>query len=83
MRYSIAQPIAEVHLLDVEIGAQVFQLLGELHFLRADLAQRDAQQIAEPLDHHVGLVGIAMHERGDGVQRVEEEMWMQLLLQRL
>ena len=34
-----SQPRAEVDLLDVEVGPQVFQLLGQLHFLRADLPQ--------------------------------------------
>ena len=77
------QPIAEVHLLDVEIRAQVFELLRELDFLDADLAQRDAQQIAQPLDHQVGLFRIAMDQRRDRVQRVEQEVRMQLLLQRL
>ena len=78
-----AQPRTKVHLLDVEIGTQVFHLFGKLHFLLADPAQRDAQQIAQAFDHQIGLVGIAMDERRDRVQRVEEEMWMQLLLQRL
>ncbi len=78
-----AQPIAEVHLLDVEIRAQILELLGQLDFLHADLAQRDAEQIAEPLDHRVRLLRIAMDERRDRVQRVEQEMRMQLLLQRL
>ena len=78
-----SQARAEVDLLDVEVRPHVFQLLGHLHFLGADFPQRDAQQVAQPLDHQVGLVRVAMHERGDGVQRVEQKMRMQLMVQRL
>ena len=36
-----------------------------------------------PRDHRVGLVGILVHHLGDGVQRVEEEVRLQLHAEQL
>ena len=53
------------------------------HFLHADVLQRDAQQIAQLRDHVVGGIDVAVHQRRNRVERVEEEMRLQLPLQRL
>ena len=45
--------------------------------------ERQAQQVAEPHQRAIGGVDVLVHQRGDRVQRVEEEMRMQLLLERL
>src|SRR5262249_57602696 len=41
----------------------------------------EAQKIAEARDHSVGGLHITIHERGDGVQRVEEEVRLELHLE--
>ena len=51
--------------------------------LRANPIEREAQQIAEPFEHRVGRVGVTMHQRRDCVERVEQEVRVQLPLQRL
>src|SRR5262249_51527146 len=51
--------------------------------LRTDVLQSQSQQVAQPRDHPLGGFHVAAHQRRDGVQRVEEEMWMQLHFQRL
>ena len=47
------------------------------------LVERQPQQIAEPREHGVGGVDVAVHQRRDRVQRVEQEVRVQLPLQRL
>ena len=42
-----------------------------------------AQQLAEAVDHQVRRLDVASHQAGDGVQRVEQEVRLQLPLQRL
>ena len=77
------ETVAEARLLDLEVLGQEVELLLERHFLHADASQREAQQVAEPRQHRVGGVDVAVHQRRDGVQRVEQEMRLQLPLQRL
>ena len=42
-----------------------------------------AEQFAEPIDHRSRALRILADQGVDGVQRVEQEVWMQLPLQRL
>ncbi len=76
------QPILEPRLLDLEIFLQELQLLLQRHAGRAGSIERDAQQIAQPADHPIGGVGVGVDERRDRVQRVEQEMRVQLGLER-
>ena len=48
----------------------------------ADVLERQAQQVAEPHQRAVGGLDVPVHQRRDRVQRVEEEVRVQLLLQR-
>ena len=45
--------------------------------------QRDAEQVAQSADHPVGVLRVAVKERRNRVKRVEQEMRMELGLQRL
>ena len=45
--------------------------------------QRHPQQIAQSIDHLIGGVDVRSHQPGNGVERVEQEMRMELPLQRL
>ena len=74
---------SESGLFDVEVLAQRVELLLERHFLPARRVQRHAQQIAQLVDHDVGRIHVRANQAGDGVQGVEEEMRVQLPLQRL
>ena len=47
------------------------------------LVERQAQQVAQPRQHGVGGLDVAVHQRRDGVERVEQEVRVQLALQRL
>ena len=83
MSMSTRQAVAETHLLDVEVLLQHLELLLQRHLLDVRRVQRHAQQVAEPVHHPVGGVDVGPHQAGDGVQGVEEEVRMQLSLQRL
>ena len=75
------QTVAEARLFDLQILGEEVELLLERHFLHADALQRHAQQIAEPRDHGVRGIDVAMHQRRDGVERVEQEVRLHLPLQ--
>ena len=77
-----AQPIAEASLLDRQVRLQNFDLLLDAHFLRVR-TEAHSQQVAQSIDHDVGGVDVASHQAGDRVQGVEQEMRLQLTLQRL
>src|SRR5262245_24423411 len=70
------QPIAEPRLFDLQVAFEKFQFLSQRRLLRADILQRQSQQIAEPRDHPLGAFHVAAHQRRDGVERVEEEVWV-------
>ena len=59
------------------------ELLAQRHFLRARCCERQAQEVAQPGHHPVGRLDVAVEQRGDRVQRVEEEVRLQLDLERL
>src|SRR5215510_9917180 len=77
------QPVAESRLFNLQVAFEKFQLLPQRSHLRSDVLQSQSQQVAQPRDHPLGGFHVAAHQRRDGVQRVEEEMWMQLHFQRL
>src|SRR5437867_11872432 len=51
------------------------------HLLFRALLERVAQQITQPRDHAPHTTWIALHERGDRVERVEEKVWIELRAQ--
>ena len=59
------------------------ELAAERHVGDVGGRERHAQQIAEPRDHDVGGFDVLAHQRGDGVERVEQKVRMDLHLQRL
>ncbi len=73
-----AQPVAEAEGHDLEVALQEVELRLERHFLRADVLERHAEQIAQRRDHRIGAADVLVHERRDRVQRVEEEVRLQL-----
>src|SRR5262249_41674287 len=82
-RHADSETILEARLFDVEVLLQELGLFLQRHLRLAAAIERDAEQIAQPADHSVGGIRIAVHERGNGVQRVEQEVRVQLRLERL
>ena len=77
------QTIPEARLFDLQVLREEIELLLQRHFLHADVLQRHAQQVAQLRDHVVGGIDVAVHQRRDRVERVEQEVRLQLPLQRL
>ena len=78
------QAVAEAQLLDAEVEIQRVELLAQRHFLHRVLVERVAQELGQPRDGEVGGAVLAVkHERRYRVQRVEEEMRVQLVAQHL
>ena len=77
------EAIGEARLLDLEVLCEEVELGLERDFLLAELLERQAQQVAQPHQRPVGGLDVAVHQRRDRVQRVEQEVRVQLLLQRL
>ncbi len=77
------QAIGEARLLDLEVLRQEVELRLERDFLLADVLERQPQQVAQPHERAIGGLDVAVHQRRDGVQRVEEEVRVELLLERL
>ena len=75
------EPVGEARLLDVQVAAQELELLLQRHFLDADRRQRHAEQVAQLRQHLVGGVGVAVDQRRDRVQRVEQEVRVELPFQ--
>jgi hypothetical protein len=76
------QAIAEADPHDVDIALEQGELVGERHLFDLPAFEGEAQQVAEPRDHVVGRVDVAVHQRRDPVQRVEQEVRLQLHAQR-
>jgi hypothetical protein len=72
---------AEARLLDGDVAPQQLQFRGERHFLAA--ADRFAQEHAQARDHLLGGVRVLVNQLGDRVQRVEEEVRLELRAQEL
>ena len=83
MCHADGETILEARLFDVEVLLQEVALFLQRDDGLAAAIEGDAQQIAQAADHAIGRLGIAVHERRDRVQRVEEEVRVQLRLQRL
>ena len=77
------EPVAEAQAHDLDVALQEVELRLERHFLRADVLQRHAEQIAQRRDHRVGAAHVLVHQRRDRVQRVEQEVRLQLHAQHL
>ena len=73
----------KAHLLDFEIAPEEFEFLAQRDLLHVAAIQRAAEQFAEADDHAVGRVGILVDERGDGVERIEQEVRIDLHAQGL
>ena len=77
------EAVLEPGLLDLQVGGEELQLLAERDDLVARLLQRESQQMSQPRDQAVGVVGVIVRQLGDGVKSIEQEMRLQLHLEHL
>ena len=75
------QAIGETRLLDFEVLRQEIELRLQRAFVAAQILQRHPQQIAEAHQRPIGRVDVSVHQRGNRVERVEQEMRLKLMLQ--
>ena len=62
---------------------QIFELARQRHLLRVHVGEHRAQQVAEARQRLLGLLALLLaHQHHDGVQRVEQEVRLQLRLER-
>src|SRR5437762_12319753 len=71
----------KAHFHDVEIPTQHLELTSEGDLLVVALAEGVAEEIAEPRDHAARAGRVLFHERRDGVQRIEQKVWVELRAQ--
>ena len=76
------QSIGESRLLDFEVLREEIELRLQRAFVLAQVLERHAEQIAEAHQRAIRGVDVAMHQRRNRVQRVEQEVRLQLMLQR-
>ena len=75
------KPVAESPLLDLQICAQKSKLVAERNVTSSGVAQRLDEQSAQVSERASRSGGVTIGELRDEVQRVEEEMWMELQCQ--
>ena len=73
------KPLRKSHLLDVEILEGKVQFLAQRHLLPAGILHHAAQKVAQPSDHaHGCIVSFLAHQAGDGVERIEQKVRLDL-----
>ena len=76
------EPVGKAGLLDLEVLGEEVELGVQRDLLLADVLERHPQQIAELHQRAVGRFDVAVHQRRDRVQRVEQEVRLELLPER-
>lgn len=78
-----AQPIPKRESLDFKVNLEELQLVGEWNLPRPAIIKANAEQAAEPTDRlDNGVILTLSRQHGDGIQRVEQEVRVQLRLER-
>src|SRR5205809_304556 len=77
----ISEPFAKPYLHDCEIALYEVRLAFQWHELLRRGIQCQPKHIAQGGNHSISFLRIFMHEFGDNVQGIEEEMRLKLALQ--
>ncbi len=72
---------SEARAHDVRVELEQLYLLAQRGELSRAGLKAGAQQVRELCEQRVGASDVDMHQRRDGIQRVEQEMWLQLCLE--
>ena len=76
------QPVLEAHFLDFEVELQRLDFLRQRDLGGRLVGQRVAQEGRQPREHRIGPLGLLQqHQRRDRIQRVEQEMRVELVAQ--
>ena len=76
------EPVGEPHELELDVAIDEHQLALERDLLFVGVLERQPQQVAELLDHQPRLARRAFDVGGNRIQRVEQEMRIELRAQR-
>ena len=77
------QPVAETRFLNRDVMVEQLELLFECDERSAFAIKRLAQQLREPRDHAIRLLGVLEHESRNRVQRIKEEVRLELADERV
>lgn len=77
------QPISETELLDLEVTTQKFELLLQGDFADVSSFQRQPEELAESRNHPAGPFRVLGDQHHDAIERVKQEMRLQLHLENL
>ena len=75
------EPIGKTDVHDAEVPCQNLEFGFEPDLLRVAGPQGQAQHVAQAGKHLIRGLDVTMHERRDAVERIEQEMVMELRLQ--
>ena len=70
-------------MLDLQVAVEKGQFLAQWDFVLVGALERQAEQIAQARNHAIGGLDVFVHQGGDRVERIEQEMRVELHLQRL
>ncbi len=82
-RHGDFQAIAESRALNIDVAIEQRQFLRQRHAIDEPGVQRLTQQMTEAADHPLSGGRLLVHQLRDGIERVEQEMWLQLHAQHL
>lgn len=77
-----AEPFAKTPLLQGEVTTEKIEFSAQGNFLLVGSVERGSKKFAEIAEHVVRSGGVSVNEGGNGVERVEEEMRIELHLKR-
>ena len=77
------EPRAEPGPLDLDVALEQLDLPRQRHEIHAAGVERFAQQMTEPRDHAIGRRRVLVHELRHRIQRVEQEVRVELHLEQL
>src|SRR5437660_465995 len=77
-----ARAISEARLLDIEVGSEELDFVANRSQRPAGMIQNVPEHLRQPQRHPFRARRISDHEIGNGVQTVEQKMWIDLRPQR-
>src|SRR5436190_3576850 len=72
------EPVLEAYFRDVDVEIEQGELAPQGHLRLLSALEAVTQQVAEPGDHAAHAARVALDERGDGVEGVEQEVRVEL-----
>ena len=70
-------------LFNLQVAFEEREFLSQRHLLAVGLFQADAQEFTQARYDSIGVIGIFMDQSGDGMQRIEQKVRVELHAQHL